>query len=120
MGDFRAENGVFAVTAAKWGKGAGRHQHLPLSMARIACSSFHRVKWVGADKAYGHAIGQEFAKALLAVLCPEEYVEAYQSELEEEFDETLVRGPCRCGQSEKKKNELTFGMYSKLNKDGDF
>lgn len=48
-----------------------RYQYLPLSMARIACSSFRVNAWFGAERAFERAVGQEFSMFFLGVLWPE-------------------------------------------------
>lgn len=81
-----AEGGFFWEMSERWTKWVDMHQHLPYSMARLACSSFYEGKWAGADKAYEHAVGQEFARALLVALWPEQYESAEWREWEEEHD----------------------------------
>ena len=47
------DEGFFVVAMARWDKWMGRHQHLPLSMARLGCSSFFVGKWAGGASSVG-------------------------------------------------------------------
>ncbi|CAN0272879.1 unnamed protein product [Ectocarpus sp. 6 AP-2014] len=97
------------------------HQHLPYSMARLACSSFYEGKWAGADKAYEHAVGQEFARAWLVALWPEKYESAEWREWHEEHDFVgILEGDLSEATTPREKDELTFGMYTKLNESSAF
>ncbi|CAN0467373.1 unnamed protein product, partial [Ectocarpus sp. 8 AP-2014] len=116
-----AEGGFVWEMSERWTKWVDMHQHLPYSMARLACSSFYEGKWAGADKAYEHAVGQEFARALLVALWPEQYESAEWREWDEEHDFLgILEGDLSEATTTREKDELTFGMYTKLNESAEF
>lgn len=108
------DDGFFAIVIEKWEKWMARHQHLPLSMARLGCPSFFVGSWDCCDKSYEYAVGQEFASAFGSVLWPEEFTEpsrtSYESQLRKVLKEDLVNANTR-----RKKDELTLGLFSVFN-----
>ncbi|CAN0406584.1 unnamed protein product [Pylaiella littoralis] len=105
----------------RWIEWTDRHQHLPLSMALLGCSSFYEGKWAGSEKAFEHAVGQEFARALLVVLWPDAYqnVEWVRWDKEHDFREILAND-LATAPTQREKDELTLGMFSKLNNETEF
>ncbi|CAM9658520.1 unnamed protein product [Sphacelaria rigidula] len=53
----------------------GRHQHLPLSVARLGCPGFFLGPWAGCEKSYEYAVGSEFARTFGSVLWPQVFTE---------------------------------------------
>ncbi|CAN0274693.1 unnamed protein product, partial [Pylaiella littoralis] len=53
---FRRRWRLFWEMEQRWIKWTDRHQHLPLSMARLGCSSFYEGKWAGSEKAFDQQI----------------------------------------------------------------
>lgn len=103
----------------KWGE---RHQHLPLSMGRVACSSFYVGKWAGSpDQAWEHAVGKEFAWAFLLALWPEQYASKEWAGREEHHDfREIFEKDLSEATTTAEKDKLTLGMYSKVDKGGAF
>lgn len=115
------EGGFFQEVIERWLKWMDMHQHLPYSMARLACSSFYEGKWAGSEKAFEHAVGQEFARALLRALWPDLYESAEWVGWEEKhtFLEILQHDLSEAATTEEK-DKLTFGVFSKLNASAEF
>lgn len=115
------EGGFFREMCSRWIKWMDMHQHLPYSMARLACSSFYKGKWAGSEEAFEHAVGQEFARALLMALWPDLYESAEWGGWEEEqtFLEILMDDLSEAATTQDK-DKLTFGMFSKLNASAEF
>lgn len=110
------EGGCFREMGGRWTKWMEKHQHLPYSMARLACSSFYEGKWAGSEEAFEHTVGQEFARALLLALWPDVYESAEWRGWEEEHAFLAILKDDLSGASTtNEKDELTFGMFSKLN-----
>lgn len=115
-----SSSGFFKETAARWQKWADEYQHLPLSIARIACCSFYRGKWAGSDIASEHAVGQEFARAFLFVLWPSRYSSwVPRTELEKQFRDVLAEDLLQAV-TLKEKDRLTLGLFSKVNGEANF
>ncbi|CAN0029914.1 unnamed protein product [Ectocarpus sp. 4 AP-2014] len=115
------EGGFFREMGQRWSKWMDMHQHLPYSMARLACSSFHEGKWAGSEKAFEHAVGQEFARAFLLVLWPDLYESAEWVGWEEEYQFLeILRDDLSAATTDEEKDELTFGVFSKLNESAEF
>lgn len=115
------EGGFFWEMSERWEKWADMHQHLPLSMARLACSSFYEGKWAGAEEAFEHAVGQEFAWALLVVLWPGLYESSEWASWEEEHSFVeIMKDDLSDADTTTDKDELTFGLFSKLNESAEF
>lgn len=121
MDNFNAESSsdFFTETAKRWAKWADEHQHLPLSIARIACRSFYRGKWAGSSTASEHAVGQEFARAFLFVLFPDRYTWAPRTELEKKFRDVLAEDLLQAVTA-KQKDRLTLDLFSKVNEEASF
>lgn len=109
------EGGFFREMSERWEKWMEMHQHLPYSVARLACSSFYEGKWVGSEVAFEHAVGQEFARALLVALWPDRYESAEWRAWGEEnnFLEILVED-LSDADTDEEKDKLTLGVFSKL------
>ncbi|CAB1102369.1 unnamed protein product [Ectocarpus sp. CCAP 1310/34] len=106
---------------ARWTIWMDMHQHLPYSMARLACSSFFEGKWAGSEKAFEHAVGQEYARASLLALWPELYEGAEWVGWDEEHEYLeILRDDLSEAETTEEKDELTFGMFSKLNASAEF
>lgn len=116
MQNFNDDEGFFATTCKKWKKWTDRHQHLPLSMARLGCSYFFVGKWAGSELSYERAVGQEFARAFLGVLWPEQYTTTPRTDRESDYRD-ILRKDVKEAKTAQQKDELTFGLYSVL--DGD-
>lgn len=69
---FSINHTYFAKFSERWQKWIERHQQLPLSIARLGCSSLITGRWSVDRSGYASAIGQDFARALLHVLWDEE------------------------------------------------
>ncbi|CAN0248117.1 unnamed protein product, partial [Pylaiella littoralis] len=72
--NFEERGDFFWEMEHRWIEWTDRHRHLRLSMARLGCSSFSEGKWTGWEKAFEHAVGQEFARAVLVVLWPDAWL----------------------------------------------
>lgn len=115
------EGGFFTETMARFSKWADMHHHLPYSIATLACSSFYEGKWVGSETAFEHAVGQEFARALLLALWPETYENTEWQGWEEENDFLeILNEDLEEATTSRRKDELTLGLYSKLSESPEF
>ena len=72
--NFTEDRGCFSNVRDRWTKWMGRHQELPLSMARLGCSSFYVGEGLKVEKPLEQAVGQEFAMAFLKVVWPEQFI----------------------------------------------
>lgn len=108
-------SGFFGEMTARLKKWGDRHQHLPLSMARLPCHSFFVGKWRGSEVAWEHAVGQEFARALLVELWPGRYDDEAWGAWEEPcgFRE-ILKSDLAAASTAEKKDELTLGLFSKV------
>lgn len=110
MSNFNADEGFFFATAGRWNKWMERVQHLPLSMARLGCSSYFVGKWVGGGSAMERAVGQELASAFLAVAWPGPERESCRSEREASISKTL-QAHFEGADTDEEKDALTFGVF---------
>lgn len=113
MRNFNEHEVFFFETIARWKKWMDRHQHLPLAMARLGCSSLFVGGWAGQKVHMERAVGQEFASALLAVLFPTRGSECSTlvSEREASYRKYLT-ADLEGADTDSKKDQLTFGLFS--------
>eukprot|EP00752_Nemacystus_decipiens_P006816 g6119.t1 len=118
MQNFRdgGTEGFFGACNERFQKWAERHQHLPLSVARLVCSSFYVGKWAGSpDQAWELAVGQEYARALLLALWEERYAgEPWVGWEEAHGFLEILQNDLRNATTAAQKDELTLGLYSKV------
>ncbi|CBJ32404.1 hypothetical protein Esi_0336_0026 [Ectocarpus siliculosus] len=93
----------------------------PLQHGQVSLQLLYEGKWAGADKANEHAVGKEFARALLVALWPEKNESAEWREWQEEHDILgILEGDLSEATTPGEKDKLTFGMYTELNESAEF
>lgn len=105
------DGGFFAIVIGSREKRMARHQHLPLSVSRLGCPSFHIGPWAGCEKSYEHAVGAEFARAFVSVLWPEQFVHDSRTSYQRRCWRILKRDLASAN-SVKEKDALTLGLFS--------
>lgn len=122
MKNFSSSDGFFGQTAHRWSKWGERHQHLPLSIARVPCYSFYVGKWAGSkEQAWELAVGQEFTRALLLVLWPERYgVREWAGWEEPHGLGEILKKDLADVTTTAQKDELTLDLYTKIENDAAF
>ncbi|CAM9858776.1 unnamed protein product [Ascophyllum nodosum] len=116
--NFTEDRGCFSNVRDRWTKWMGRHQELPLSMARLGCSSFYVVEGLKGETPLEQAVGQEFAMAFLKVVWPEQFIGPCRSERETFYADQLGKDWARAT-ADRAEDELTFGLFSLFRKDAD-
>lgn len=114
--NFSEDRGFFAEFKKRWIKWMQRHQELPLSMARIGCPSFYARTGIMGAGAVEQAVGPEFARAFLHVGWPGSYEGEPRTEREREYRAQLEKDFGGTTEA-RRKDELTFGLFSLIDTD---